>query len=193
MRHIYKTADILENNGIAIYPTDSVYGLGCKLTSKSGVERIAKIKGIKTKKAEFSMLFSDIDDIEQYTLPLEKWIFRLLKKNLPGAFTFILPANKRIPKILESSRKTIGIRIPENNIVREIVRELGEPLLNTSVHDDDQIIEYTTDPELIYDKFKNIVDVVINGGYGNLTPTTVVDLTEDEPIIIRQGAAELIY
>lgn len=192
-RQVNKVVEIIRDNGLAIYPTDSVYGLGCKLTSKSGVERIARSKGIKTKQATFSFLFDEIGSLEQYTKPIDKAIFRLLKKNLPGPFTFILEANKNIPKILETSRKTIGIRIPDNNIIRDIVRELGEPLLNTSVYDDDEIIEYTTDPELIYDKYKNFADVIINGGYGFNMPSTVVDCTVDEPEIIRQGMGELIF
>ncbi len=191
-RQVLKAVKIIENHGLAIYPTDSVYGLGCKLTSKKTVERIAKMKGIKTKQAEFSFIFSKIDTIEEYTKPLEKWVFRLLKKNLPGPFTFILPASKKIPKIIETSRKTIGIRIPDNNILRDIVEHLGEPILNTSVYDDDEIVEYTTDPELIYDKYKNSVDVIVNGGYGFSVPSTVVDCTGDEPEIIRQGIGELI-
>jgi len=191
-RQIYKVVDIIRDNGIAIYPTDSVYGLGCKLTSKPAIEKIARMKGIKTKQAKFSFLFDSIGSIENYSKPIDKTVFRLLKKNLPGPFTFILEANKKIPKILETSRKTIGIRIPDNNIVRDIVKLLGEPLLNTSVYDDDEIIEYTTDPELIYDNYKKITDVIINGGYGFNVPSTVVDCTGDEPEIIRQGIGELI-
>lgn len=192
-RQIAKVAEILKSQGIAIYPTDSVYGLGCALSNKKGIEKIAQIKGIKPKDAEFSFLFSDINQIERYTLPLDKNKFRIIKKNLPGPFTFILNANNKIPKLLEYSRKTIGIRIPDNNLVRETIRILGEPILNTSVHDDDEIVEYTTDPELIYDKFKKQVDVIINGGYGHIYPSTVVDLTAEEPQIIRQGIGELTY
>ncbi len=191
-RQILRVTEIIKNNGLAIYPTDSVYGLGCKLTSKSGVERICKMKEIKPKKAEFSFLFADIGDIEKYSKPIEKWLFRLLKRNLPGPFTFILEANKKIPKIIESSRKTIGVRIPDNNIVREIIRHLEEPLLNTSVYDNDEIIEYTTDPELIYDNYKKITDVIVNGGHGQNVPSTVVDCTGNEAEIIRQGIGELI-
>jgi len=192
-RQILKVADKIEKGGIVIYPTDSVYGMGCSLMNKKGIQRIAQMKQIKVKQAEFSFLFSDIEQIDSYTKPVEKWIFRLLKKNLPGPFTFILSASKNIPKILESSRKTIGIRIPDNDVVREIIRHIGVRLLNTSVHDDDEIVEFTTDPELIYDNFKNKVDVIINGGYGNSEPSTVVDCTGDEPEIIRQGRGNLIY
>ena len=190
-RQILKVVNSLEKNGVVIYPTDSVYGIGCSLFSKKGIQRIAQMKQIKVKQAEFSFIFSQIDEIAEYTKPIDKWIFRLLKKNLPGPFTFILSASKNIPKILESSRRTIGVRIPDNNIVRDIVSHLGTPLLNTSVYDDDEIVEFTTDPELIYDKHKNTVDVIINGGYGNNEPSTVVDCTGDEPEIIRQGRGEL--
>ncbi len=191
-RQILKAVRILENNGVAIYPTDSVYGMGCSIMSKEAMERIALLKGIKPNEAEFSLLFGDIEQIVDYIKPLTKDIFRILKRNLPGPFTFILPASKRIPKLLENKRKTIGIRIPDNNIVREIVRKLGYPLVNTSVKAEDNIQEYQTDPSLIWERYKNIVDVVIDGGMGNLQPTTVVDLTGDEPEIIRQGIGELI-
>ncbi len=191
-RQILKAVRILENNGVAIYPTDSVYGMGCSIMSKEAMERIALLKGIKPNEAEFSLLFGDIEQIVDYIKPLTKDIFRILKRNLPGPFTFILPASKRIPKLLENKRKTIGIRIPDNNIVREIVRKMGYPLVNTSVKAEDNVQEYQTDPSLIWERYKNIVDVVIDGGMGNLQPTTVVDLTGDEPEIIRQGIGELI-
>ncbi len=191
-RQILKAVRILENNGVAIYPTDSVYGMGCSILSKEAMERIALYKGIKPNEAEFSLLFGDIEQIVDYIKPLTKDIFRILKRNLPGPFTFILPASKRIPKLLENKRKTIGIRIPDNNIVREIVRKLGYPLVNTSVKAEDNVQEYQTDPSLIWERYKNIVDVVIDGGMGNLQPTTVVDLTGDEPEIIRQGIGELV-
>jgi tRNA threonylcarbamoyl adenosine modification protein (Sua5/YciO/YrdC/YwlC family) len=191
-KNILRVVEDLKNDKIIIYPTDSVYGIGCSLFSKNGVEKIAKLKGVKLKQAEFSFIFSEIEQIETYTKPLDKWVFKLMKKNLPGPFTFILEASKKIPKIFESSRKTIGIRIPDNNIIREIIKNLGNPIVNTSVHDDDEIVEFTTDPELIYDNYKNIVDIIINGGYGNNEPSTVVDCTGDEPEILRQGIGELV-
>ena len=191
-RQVIKVVDCVAKDGVIIYPTDSIYGIGCSLYSKKGIQRIARFKNIKVKQAEFSFLFSKIDEIAEYTKPIDKWIFRLMKKNLPGPFTFILLANKKIPKILEASRRTIGIRIPDNNIVRDIVKKLEAPLLNTSVYDTDTIVEFTTDPELIYDNHKNFVDLVINGGYGNNEPSTVVDCTGDEPEIIRQGRGDLI-
>ncbi len=190
-RKIIKAVKILEDDGVAIYPTDSVYGMGCSIMSKSAMERIALYKGVKTSEAEFSLLFGDIEQIVDYVKPITKDIFRLLKRNLPGPFTFILPASKKIPKLLENKRKTIGIRIPDNNIVREIVRKLGYPLVNTSVKAQDNVLEYQTDPSLIWERYKDIVDVVIDGGLGNLEPTTVVDLTGEEPEVIRQGIGEL--
>ncbi len=192
-RQILKAVRILEDGGVAIYPTDSVYGMGCSILSKQGMERLALYKGVKPNEAEFSLLFGDIEQIVDYVKPMTKDIFRLLKRNLPGPFTFILPASKKIPKLLENKRKTIGIRIPDNNIVREIVRKLGYPLVNTSVKAEDDVTEYQTDPSLIWEKYKDIVDVVIDGGLGNLEPTTVVDLTGDEPEIIRQGIGELKF
>ena len=191
--NVKKVVEIIQNGGIAIYPTDSVYGLGTALSNKKGMEKIAQIKGVKLKNAEFSFIFSRLEQLVEYTLPISKTNFRILKKNLPGPFTFILKANHRLPKIVENSRKTIGIRIPDNNIIRQIIDQLGEPIVNTSVKVFEDIEQYTTDPELIYEKYKDLVDVIINGGYGNLDPSTVVDLTSDEPEIIRQGKGELLY
>ena len=191
-KQVLKVVESLRNGGVIVYPTDSVYGIGCDIYSKKAIERVARFKGVKMKKAQFSFIFDDLTGISEYTKPINRDIFKLMKKNLPGPFTFILPASKKIPKIFENSRKSVGIRIPDNNIVREIVRELGNPIITTSVHDDDEIIEYTTDPELIHEKYKNNVDIVINGGYGNNEASTIVDCTEDEPEIIRQGIGELL-
>ncbi len=190
-KKILKVVEILKNNGVAIYPTDSVYGMGCSINSKEAVERISLLKGIKPSEAEFSFLFGDISQIVDYVKPLSKETFKILKRNLPGPFTFILPASKKVPKMLENKRKTIGIRIPNNNIVRELVRQLGFPILNTSVKAEDNVVEYQTDPSLIWEKYKELVDVVIDGGLGNNEPSTVVDLTGEEPVILRQGIGEL--
>ncbi len=190
-KNILKVVEIIQDGGIAIYPTDSVYGLGTVISNKKGIERICQITGKKCKEAEFSLIFSRIEQLVDYTLPISKSNFRILKRNLPGPFTFILKANHKLPKLLENSRKTIGIRIPDNNIVREIIDKLGEPLVNTSVKVFEDIVEYTTDPELIYEKYKDLVDVIINGGMGNIDPSTVVDLTGEEPEILRQGKGEL--
>ncbi|MBU0763558.1 MAG: threonylcarbamoyl-AMP synthase [Bacteroidetes bacterium] len=190
-RKIRSVVDILENGGVVIYPTDSVYAIGCDINRAKSVERIAKLKGLKPEKANFSIICFDLSHLSDYTSHVDNHIFKLMKKSLPGPFTFILNANSNVPRLFKSTKKTIGIRIPDNNIVREIVRILGRPLVTTSVRDDDEVIEYTTDPELIYDRYRDQVDAVIDGGYGNNEASTVVDCTGDEIEIIRQGIGEL--
>ncbi len=192
LKEILKIVEILRNGGVIIYPTDTIYGIGCDITKPKAVERVARIKNIRPEKTALSFIFSDLSHISDYCKPLSNSTFKLLKKNLPGPFTFILDANSNVPKLFKSSKKSLGIRIPNNNIVREIVRELGNPILSTSVHDDDTIIEYTTDPELIHEKFGNLVDLVIDSGYGGNIPSTIVDCTGDEPIITRIGKGDLI-
>ena len=190
-RKINKVVEILRGGGIAIYPTDSVYGMGTVIINKQGMQKLSLIKGIKPKEAEFSLLFGELEQIVSYVKPMPKEVFKILKRNLPGPFTFILPASKKIPKLLENKRQTIGIRIPNNNIVRELSRRLGYPLVNTSIYAQDKLIEYQTDPSLIWERYRTIVDVIIDGGLGNNEPSTVVDLTGDEPVILRQGIGEL--
>ncbi|GAB4304360.1 MAG: L-threonylcarbamoyladenylate synthase [Marinilabiliales bacterium] len=191
-KHIQQVVDILQNDGIVIYPTDSVYGLGGSINSHKAIEKIASIKGISVEKANFSFIFSDLSQLSEYTRPISNNVFKLMNRNLPGPFTFILEANRNIPKIFKNKKKTIGIRIPDNNIIRSIVETMGNPVMNTSVYDKDDILEYTTDPELIHENYKDIVDLVIDGGYGNNIASTVVDCTGDKIEIIRQGAGELI-
>jgi len=190
-REIRKAVEVLNSGGIIIYPTDSVYGLGCDINKPRAVERIAQIKGEKLEKANFSFIFYDLSHISEFTRQINNDVFKSMKRNLPGPFTFILEANANIPKIFKSKKKTIGIRVPDNNIIREIVRELGNPIMTTSVLDDDEVIEYTTDPELIFEKYKDIVDLVIDGGFGNNEASTVIDCTGEEMEIIRQGIGEL--
>ena len=185
--------EILQRGGIVIYPTDGVYGMGCDIHNHKAVEKIAKIRGIKSDKARFSIICHSLSQLSDYTRPISNPVFKLMKKNLPGPFTFILNANNKVPDIFQSKKRTVGIRIPNNAILLEIVQTFGSPLLTTSVHDDDEIIEYTTDPELIHEKYEDIVDLVIDGGFGQIYPSTVVDCTSDEPTIIRQGIGELIY
>jgi len=192
-REIRKIVDILMDGGIIIYPTDTVYGLGCDITNNKAVEKVARIKEIKIEKSNFSFICSDFSHLSLYTKPINNSIFKLIKKNLPGPFTFILEANNNVPKYFKGKKKTVGIRIPNNNIIREIVAELGNPIMSTSIHDDDEILEYTTDPELIYEKYKDLVDVVIDGGPGELTPSTIVDCTGDEIEIIRDGKGILEF
>ncbi|MDD3875283.1 MAG: L-threonylcarbamoyladenylate synthase [Bacteroidales bacterium] len=186
-RHVQMVVDCLNDGGIIIYPTDTVYGMGCNIFKTKSVERIAQIKNVKLDKANFSFICSDLKHISDYTKPFGNSIYKLMKKTLPGPFTYILNANNNVPKLFQSKKKTVGIRIPDNNIILEIVRQLGNPILTTSIYDDDDIIEYTTDPELIYEKYQDIVDIVIDGGYGDNDPSTVVDCTGNEFVVLRQG------
>jgi len=184
---------LLQEGGVIIYPTDTVYGIGCDIHNQKAVERIARIKGIKPEKAEFSFICRDLSNLSVYARQVSNPVFKLMKRNLPGPFTFILNASSRVPKILETKKKTVGIRIPANDIVAAIVEQLGNPLLTTSVHFDDEMIEYATDPELIHEKYAEVVDLVIDGGYGGIEFSTVVDCTGDEPEIIRQGLGILEF
>ena len=191
-REILRIVEVLRDGGIIIYPTDTVYGLGCDITNTKAVEKVARIKGVKVEKNNFSFICSDLSHLSDYTKPIPNWIFKLMKKNLPGPFTFILEANNNVPKYFKG-KKTVGIRVPDNNIIREIIRELGNPILSTSIHDDDEILEYSTDPELIHEKFENIAELVIDGGYGELIPSTIVDCTGEEIEIIREGKGILEF
>jgi tRNA threonylcarbamoyl adenosine modification protein (Sua5/YciO/YrdC/YwlC family) len=191
-RKVRQVCDILMNSGIIIYPTDTVYGIGCDITQTKAIEKIARMKGLNPEKTTFSFICHDMSHIADYTNPISNDIFKLMKRNLPGPFTFILNSNSNVPKLLKSKRKTVGIRIPDNNIIREIVRELGKPILSTSVYDEDEIIEYTTDPELIYEKYSELVDIVIDGGYGDNMASAIIDCTGDSPEILRHGPKELI-
>jgi tRNA threonylcarbamoyl adenosine modification protein (Sua5/YciO/YrdC/YwlC family) len=186
-KHIRKVVDLLEDGGIIIYPTDTVYAMGCDVKASRSIEEIARLKGLNPKNPDLSLIFHDMSQLSEYTVIHDNNIFKLLKRNLPGPFTFIVQANNQIPKLFKNKKKTVGIRIPDNNIVLEIVKELGRPLVTTSIHDPDQIIEYTTDPELIHEKYMDFVDAVIDGGYGNNEASTVVDCTGDEIEIVRQG------
>lgn len=191
-RQIRLVTECLLDGGIVIYPTDTVYGLGCDIFKSKAIERIAQIKGINAAKANFSFICNDLSQLSDFCKPISNDVFKLMRKNFPGPFTFILNANNNVPKLIQSKKKTVGIRIPDNNIPLEIVRELGHPIMSTSVHDDDEILEYTTDPELIYEKFQNLVDIVIDGGYGDNEPSTVIDCTQDEIIIVREGKGILV-
>jgi len=192
-RKIKLVVDILNKGGVIIYPTDTVYSLGCSLHKKRAIEKLAQLKGIKLKKANFSVICSDLSHLADYTKPIDRATYKLLNKNLPGPFTFILKASSQIPKLFDTNRKTIGIRIPDNNIVKAIIEALGHPLVTTSIHDEDEIIEYTTDPSLIEEKWEHLVDGIVDGGYGNNIASTVVDLSDGDVEIIRQGIGELDY
>lgn len=188
-REIEKVVKILRNGGIIIYPTDTVYGLGCDITNSKALERIARIKGIKLDKANFSFVCSDLSNLSDYVKQIDTSTFKILKRSLPGPYTFILPGNNNLPKEFKK-KNTVGIRVPDNNIALDIVRALGNPIVSTSIHDEDEILEYSTDPELIFEKWQNQVDAVIDGGYGDNVASTIVDLSGDEPVLVRQGKGD---
>ena len=192
-RKIKQAVEILKKGGVIIYPSDSVYALGCDIKQAKAIEKICKIRGWKPQKANLSFICKDISEVSEYTPPIDNQTFKLLKRNAPGPFTFILKAGNKVVKLLKNKRKTIGIRIPSHNIIEAIIAELGNPILSTSLKADDEILEYFTDAEDIHDDFKNQVDLVIDGGVGNNVPSTVVDCTEFPPVIIREGAGELVY
>lgn len=187
---IAKVVKVLKDGGLVIYPTDTVYGLGCDITNTKALERIAKIKGIKLEKANFSFVCSDLSNISDYVRQIDTSTFKLLKRALPGAYTFILPGNNNLPKEFKK-KTTVGIRVPDNAIALEIVKMLGNPIVSTSIYDEDDVIEYTTDPELIFEKWQNIVDLVIDGGYGDNQPSTIIDLSGPEPVVVREGKGDI--
>jgi tRNA threonylcarbamoyl adenosine modification protein (Sua5/YciO/YrdC/YwlC family) len=184
---IRKVVEVLEGGGIIIYPTDTVYAIGCDIKANKSIEKIARMKGRNPQNPDMSLIFHDMSQLSEYTVIRDNSVFKLLKRNLPGPFTFIVQANNQIPKLFKNKKKTVGIRIPDNNIVSELVKELGRPIITTSIHDTDEVIEYTTDPELIYEKYHDIAEIVINGGYGRNEASTIVDCTSEEIKIIRQG------
>ena len=192
-RQIESIVKILQEGGVIVYPTDTVYGIGCDIHNQKAVERIACIKGVKSEKTVFSFICRDLSHLSEYARQVSNPVFKLMKRNLPGPFTFILNASNKVPKILETKKKTVGIRIPDNDIVSSIVGSLGNPLLSTSIHFDLDMIEYSTDPELIHERYADMVDLVVDGGYGGAEFSTVVDCTGDEPEIIRQGLGILAF
>ena len=190
-RKIAKVVDKLEEGGIIIYPTDTVYGLGCDIFNKKAVEKICQIRGLNPAKARLSFICKDISQVSEYALQLDNQVFRMLKRNLPGPFTFVLKSNNQVPKLFKNRKKTIGVRIPDNTIPLRIVEELGRPILTTSLRSEDEILEYFTDPIDIYEDFQKIVDIVIDGGIGKNVPSTVVDCTGSDVEILREGVGEL--
>ncbi|MDP2339064.1 MAG: L-threonylcarbamoyladenylate synthase [Bacteroidota bacterium] len=186
-KDIRQVVDVLKNGGIIVYPTDTVYGLGCDITNAKAVEKIARYKNVKVEKSNFSFICSDLSHVAYYSKPVSNQAYKILKRYLPGPFTFILNANSNVPKYFKGKKKTVGVRIPDNAIIIDIVTSLGNPIMSTSIHDEDEILEYSTDPELIHEKFIDIADLIIDGGYGDNIPSTIVDFTEDIPVIIRQG------
>ncbi|MFB9058186.1 L-threonylcarbamoyladenylate synthase [Mariniflexile ostreae] len=189
-KEIDKVVAILKKGGLIIYPTDTVYGLGCDINNLKALEQIARIKQVKLEKANFSFICHDLSNISDYVKQIDTSVFKILKRALPGPYTFILPGSKTLPNPFKK-KKTVGIRVPANNIALEIVKKLGNPIISTSIHDDDEVIEYTTDPELILEKWDKLVDAVIDGGYGDNEASTVIDLSETEPVIIRKGKGSL--
>ncbi len=190
-RKIQQVVNVLRDGGIIIYPTDTVYGMGCDIFNQRAIERICLIKGVKPKKQNFSFICYDLSNISEYTRALSTPVFKMMKKALPGPFTFILEANNNVPKLLNNKKKTVGIRVPDHSIPRTLVKELGQPILTTSIRDEDDVIEYSTDPELIFEKFRDLVDLVIDGGYGNNVASTVIDCSGEKIEILREGLGDV--
>lgn len=190
-KKIQHIAEVLRNGGVVIYPTDTVYGMGCDITNQKAIDRICKIKGINPKKHNFSFICADLSNIAFFTRMISKPVFKMMKKALPGPFTFILEASNEVPRILHSRKKTVGIRVPDHLVPRMLVEELGHPILTTSIVDEDEVIEYNTDPDLIYEKYENLVDIVIDGGYGQNVASTVLDCTGDDVVVLREGLGQV--
>ena len=190
-KKILKVVDCIRKGGLIIYPTDTIYGLGCDIFNQRAVEKVCRIKVVKPEKINLSFICYDLSNIAEYAKNIHTPVFKAMKKALPGPFTFILQANSNVPKILKTRKKTVGIRVPDNNIPRNIVHELGNPIITTSLRDDDKIIEYPTDPKLIYEEYKNLVDIIIDGGYGNNVASTIVDCTNSELAVIREGLGDV--
>ena len=190
-RRVEHVALALRNGAVVIYPTDTVYGMGCDIHNARAVERVARIKGIKPAKNDFSFICYDLSHIADYA-KVSNQAFKLMKRMLPGPFTFILDASGNVPKLLNTNKKTVGIRVPDHDIPRQMVQALGNPIITTSIHDEDEVIEYSTDPELIFEKFQHQVDIVIDGGYGGNVASTIVDATDDDFLVVRQGLGKLI-
>lgn len=188
-REVKRVVDTLRKGGLVIYPTDTVYGLGCDITNYKALERIARIKGVKLEKANWSFICADLSNLSDYVRQIDTSTFKILKRALPGPFTFILPGNNSLPKPFKK-KKTVGIRIPDNNIINALVVELGNPIVSTSIRDEDVLLEYTTDPELIFEKWQNLVDIVIDGGYGGNMASTIIDLSQEQPGLIREGKGD---
>jgi len=191
-KDIQLIVDCLKNDGLIIYPTDTVYSIGCDITRQKAIEKLCKLKNIKPEKANFSFVCSDLSHLSNFTKPISNSVFRVMKKALPGPYTFILEANGNVPKLLKQNKKTVGIRVPDNIICNTIIKALGNPIITTSLHNmEDDILDYYTDPEVIHNQYQKLVDIVIDGGFGNLYASTVLDCSDDEIIVIREGLGSL--
>ena len=190
-RYVKMIIECLENDGVIIFPTDTIYAIGCGVNSSKALDKIARIKGTKKEKANFSFIFHDLSMLSEFTRPINNDVFKMMKRNLPGAFTFIVEANNNVPKLFKNNKKTIGIRIPDQPIITNIVRELGCPIITTSIVDEDEISGFMTDPEEINDAYKDKVDIIIDGGFGNKEESTIVDCTDNEIVILREGKGVL--
>ncbi len=190
-RKITQVVNVLRSGGLIIYPSDTIYGLGCDIFNQKAVDKVRRIKNINDKKMDLAFVCYDLSHLSVYAKNVSTPVFKLMKKILPGPYTFILNASSKVPRILKVKKKKVGIRVPNNRIPREIVQELGNPIVTTSLHDDDKILEYATDPELIYEHYKNQVDLIINGGYGDNQASTIIDYSGEELEIIREGKGEL--
>ncbi|MDX5348460.1 MAG: threonylcarbamoyl-AMP synthase [Hymenobacteraceae bacterium] len=191
LNKILQVVDVLRKGGVIIYPTDTIYGLGCDLHNTKAVERLCQIKGVKPDKVNLSFICSDLTHISDYARGFSTQTYKVMKKALPGPFTFVLEASSKVPRYSGNKKKTVGIRVPDNNICLMLVKELGNPIISTSIHDEDDVVEYSTDPELIFEKYRNQVDIVIDGGYGKNIPSTVVDVQHDSFEVLRQGAGDI--
>ncbi len=191
-KSVQQIVDCLKNDGIIIYPTDTVYSLGCNMMSQKAVEKLCKLKNIKPEKANFSFVCSDLSHLANYAKPISNAVFRVMKKALPGPYTFILEANQNVPKLLKQNKKTLGIRVPNNTICKALIEALGNPIISTSLHNpNDEILDYFSDPEQIYQQYENKVDMVVDGGFGSIYASTVIDCSEGEFVVIREGLGSL--
>lgn len=192
-RLLKQVVECLEDGGIIIYPTDTVYGIGCDIRNRKAIEKICRIKGIKPEKASFSCICSDLSNISEYAIHVTTPLYKMMKRAFPGPYTFILEASSQIPRYFQSNKKTVGIRVPDHKIPLELVRLLGSPIVNTSLHDNDALVEYTTDPELIHEQYEKLVDIVIDGGFGGNVPSTVVDCSKGDGTwdVLREGKGSI--
>ena len=192
VKDINEIVNCLKNDGIIIYPTDTVYSMGCDMTRPKAIEKLCKLKGIKLEKANFSFVCSDLSHLSQFAKPIPNSIFRIMKRALPGPYTFILEANQNVPKLLKQNKKTVGIRVPNNAICFHIVEALGNPIITTSLHNpNDEIMDYFSDPEIIYQQYQKQVDMIIDGGFGAIYPSTIIDCSGEEIVVIREGLGSL--